>query len=180
LAVPSKWADYDVASGTLLLRDPKGRGGVRDHLVPVSEWGSTLLHELGAIHAGSGCVFEATNGKALGLDAVSAQFAEVARSVSASSKATGEGFQLRDLRRTVETRLASLRVDKETRAQLLSHGRTSGVQAQHYDRWHYLDQKRAAIAVWEAHLRAVIDGTKPGARVIAMAAARLGVNTPQT
>jgi integrase len=115
----AKWPDYDEAAGTLLLRDPKGRGGIRDHLVPVSEWGSTLLAELRTIHTGSGFVFEATNGKALGLDAVSAQFAEVARSVSASSKATGEGFQLRDLRRTVETRLASLRVDKETRAQLL-------------------------------------------------------------
>ncbi len=110
------------------------------------------------MHAGTGHVFEGSHGGVLRLDTVSALVGELA---------AGEGYQLRDLRRTTETRLASLRVDKETRAQLLSHGRTTGVQNRHYDRWHYLDEKRAALSVWEHHLRAVLAGQATG-KVVAL------------
>jgi len=34
----------------------------------------------------------------------------------------------------------------------LSHGRTSGVQGKHYERYDYLDEKRAALVLWEKHL----------------------------
>jgi hypothetical protein len=119
-----------------------------------------MLGELRAIHAGTGYVFEGSQGGVLRLDNVSALVGEVA---------AGKGYQLRDLRRSTETRLASLRVDKETRAQLLSHGRTTGVQNRHYDRWHYLDEKRAALAVWEHHLRAVLAGhTEATGKVVAL------------
>ena len=146
----ARWPDLDEAAGTLVLRDPKGRGRVRDHLLPVSEWAGEMLGELRAIHAGTGHVFEGSHGGVLRLDSVSALVGELA---------AGKGYQLRDLRRTAETRLAS-RVDKETRAQLLSHGRTTGVQNRHYDRWHYLDEKREALALWEHHLRAVLAGRR--------------------
>ena len=122
----ARWQDFDEAAGTLVLRDPKGRGPVRDHLLPVSEWAGEMLGELRAIHAGTGHVFEGSQGGVLRLDIVSALVGEFA---------AGKGFQLRDLRRSTETRLAALRVNKEIRAQLLSHGRTTGVQAKHYDRW---------------------------------------------
>jgi hypothetical protein len=41
---------------------------------------------------------------------------------------------------------------KEVRAQLLSHGRSSGVQAKHYDRYAYLPEKRDASGKWETFL----------------------------
>jgi integrase len=153
----ARWQDVDEAAGTLVLRDPKGRGGVRDHLLPVSEWAGEMLGQLRAIHAGTSHVFEGAQGGVLRLDIVSALVGELA-----------QGYQLRDLRRTAETRLASLRVDKETRAQLLSHGRTTGVQNRHYDRWHYLDEKRAALAIWEHHLRAVLAGQATTGKVVAL------------
>jgi hypothetical protein len=53
-------------------------------------------------------------------------------------------FTAGDLRRTVETRLAALGVPTETRAQLQSHG-LGGVQARHYDKHAYTDEKRAAL-----------------------------------
>ena len=49
-----------------------------------------------------------------------------------------------DLRRTVETRLAALGVSPAVRAQLQSHG-LEGVQARHYDRYGYLEEKRQAL-----------------------------------
>lgn len=154
----ARWQDLDEAAGTLVLRDPKGRGPVRDHLLPVSEWAAEMLGEQRAIHAGTGYVFEGSQGGVLRLDSVSALVGDIA---------AGNGYQFRDLRRTAETRLARLRVDKETRAQLLSHGRTTGVQNRHYDRWHYLDEKREALSVWEHHLRAVLAGQATG-KVVAL------------
>jgi hypothetical protein len=46
------------------------------------------------------------------------------------------------VRTTVETMLQKLGVDKEVRPHLLSHGRTRGVQGQHYERYDFLDEKR--------------------------------------
>jgi integrase len=156
----TKWQDLDEAAGTLVLRVPKGRGLVRDHLLPVSEWAAEMLGELRALHAGTGHVFEGSQGDVLRLNIVSALVGEIA---------AAKGFQLRDLRRTTETRLARLRVDKETRAQLLSHGRTAGVQAKHYDKWSHIDEKREALVVWENHLRAVLAGhTEAAGKVVAL------------
>jgi hypothetical protein len=64
-------------------------------------------------------------------------------------------FTFRDIRRTCETLLASIGVDRETRAQLLSHGR-SGVQAKHYDRYNYLAEKQAALVKWNCYLTRAI------------------------
>ena len=47
--------------------------------------------------------------------------------------------------------LAGMGVSRDTRAQLLSHG-LSGVQAAHYDRHTYTDEKRAALVAWEQRL----------------------------
>ena len=66
-----------------------------------------------------------------------------------------ETFNLRDIRRTVETMLAGMGVSRETRAQLLSHG-LGGVQAVHYDRHSYSAEKRAALVAWEAHLEGIM------------------------
>ena len=52
---------------------------------------------------------------------------------------------------TVETQLASMGVHKDIRAQLLSHG-ISGVQAAHYDRYEYINEKRTALIAWEKRL----------------------------
>jgi hypothetical protein len=57
----------------------------------------------------------------------------------------------------LETQLASLGVNLETRAQLLSHGR-SGVQAKHYDRHTYIAEKRRALNKWARHLTRVVGG----------------------
>jgi hypothetical protein len=67
-------------------------------------------------------------------------------------------FGQRDLRRTVETMLQKLGVDKEVRAHLLSHGRNQGVQGVHYERYDFLDEKRRALRKWATHLERVIAG----------------------
>lgn len=61
-------------------------------------------------------------------------------------------YRGRDIRRTAETRLQALGVTREVRAQLLSHGRTSGVRQKHYERCQYLPGKTAVLDVRQRHL----------------------------
>ncbi|NDE56654.1 MAG: hypothetical protein EB071_07225 [Gammaproteobacteria bacterium] len=67
-----------------------------------------------------------------------------------------EPFRAGDLRRTCETMLASLGIPKELRGQLLSHGRSTGVQAKHYDRYAYLPEKKQALDIWADHLKQIL------------------------
>ena len=52
--------------------------------------------------------------------------------------------------------LASLGIPKELRGQLLSHGRSTGVQAKHYDRYAYLPEKKQAIEIGTNHLAKIL------------------------
>lgn len=142
----AEWTDFDINNGVLALRDPKGRGAARAHLLPVSDWAASLLAEIEPEKAG---IFSTGHGGTISVEHLSGI-------VSAIAKDAGADYRLGDLRRTAETRLASLGVDRETRAQLLSHGRQSGVQGKHYDQWEYLPQKRGALATWEAHLSKIL------------------------
>lgn len=83
---------------------------------------------------------------------ISTVIGEIARGSCGSE----EPYKPGDVRRTVETRLQALGVSKDVRAQLLSHGRTSDVQARHYERHDYLREKASALDCWEAHLLAIV------------------------
>ena len=87
------------------------------------------------------------------------------RAVEVCAGIGGEPFTLRDIRRTVETMLAGLGISKDTRVQLLSHG-ISGVQAAHYDRHAYTDEKRAALVAWEARLDAIRQAERTPSNVV--------------
>ena len=65
-----------------------------------------------------------------------------------------EPWTFHDLRRTLKTGLATLRVDKEVRDALLNHAR-QGVDA-HYDHSELDAEKRAAVEAWEQHIAACL------------------------
>jgi hypothetical protein len=88
----------------------------------------------------------------------------LADAISRASKAVCEKlecepFDARALRRSVETRLGDLGVSRDTRAHLLSHGRT-GIQAQRYDFAERLPEKRDALELWAKHLQKAIRGAR--------------------
>lgn len=153
----AQWADYDKEEGILRLIDKKGRGGrARVHLLPVSATVAEALERLHALNRGGSFIFSTQLGKtSIDVSTLSRHASEIGR--AASEKGT-EPFTAADIRRTVETRLAALGVTKEHRAQLLSHGRESDVQARHYDRHDYIPEKAAALAKWEAHLGEIAEG----------------------
>ena len=65
-----------------------------------------------------------------------------------------------DLRRTVGTGLAKLRVSPDIRSLVLNHtrGRSSSETTRVYDRHGYDDEKLEALGAWEAHVRALVSG----------------------
>jgi integrase len=155
------WPAYDFANSTLLLRDSKGRGGVaRDHLLPLTKMALDILEPMRVENGQAAGPFVTRGEQSLHPSTVSKVVKEVWAWLATEDTQSGvenpiPRFVFRDLRRTCETQLASLGVNLETRAQLLSHGR-SGVQAKHYDRHTYIAEKRRALNRWERHLARVI------------------------
>jgi integrase len=96
-----------------------------------------------------------------------------------SRRVTGQGEAARtwrldpptphDMRRTVETRLAELRIPKETRDRVLNHI-PGDVGSKHYNRHDYTDEKRDALNRWAITLASILN--ESGAVVISIAAAR--------
>jgi integrase len=142
--------DYDQQRGTLRLTDPKGkRQKAAAHVLPVSRQVARELEALVFVNA-TGYVFSTSGGgKPIHHTTISGEIGAIAR-------AAGSAYKPGDIRRTVETRLQALGVSRDVRAQLLSHGRTSGVQARHYERYDFLPEKRAALQLWEEHLASVV------------------------
>ena len=156
------WDDYDTKSQILRLADPKGkRVEAAPHLIPVSKRVQHFLKDLRARNGHGTYIFSTTEGqKPIHHTSLPSVFAEVAKRVPEKQRHSPEPFQGRDIRRSVETRLQALGVTREVRAQLLSHGRTGGVQQKHYERHDYLPEKTKALATLEAHLFSIIE-SKP-------------------
>ena len=172
----AKVRDFDQDTATLRLWDGKGkRTQPREHLLPLAPHAAGMVAALVA-HAKdreqarakqegrapelAGLWLFSTHGRvAMNPETVSNRAAEVCASMA------GEPFNLRDIRRTVETMLAGLGISKDTRAQLLSHG-IGGVQDAHYDRHAYTDEKRAALVAWEARLEAIRQAERAPSNVV--------------
>jgi len=153
----AKVTDFDSATGILRLYDRKGRRAQpREHLIPLAREGARLVTSLvdRARSFGSDQLFTS-----LGTSVCVDRGSPGKRAKQIGLEIGAERFDLRDVRRTVESGLAMLKVSKDVRGQLLSHG-LSGVQQFHYDRHSYLDEKRAALKVWERWLFASSDTRK--------------------
>lgn len=163
------WLDYDKDSRVLRLLDRKGkRAQAIEHLLPVSDAVAELIDHLEALNSGGKYIFSTTGGdKPIHHTTFSAAVSEIGKACNLASATPAEHpFTAGDIRRTAETRLQALKVSRDVRSQLMSHGRKGGVQAKHYERHDYLPEKVAAFAVWEAHLTAVVENKTTGGEVI--------------
>jgi integrase len=155
------WLDlYDDGEYGAVMRlvDLKGGKGTppRDHLLPMTERLHEIMAPLLALQGSDAPgpfslrgKMAITPGTALGI------FQELGDTLSAAGQT--RRFTWRNLRATVETHLASLGVDQERRAWLLSHGR-QGVQMRHYNRYSYLVEKRADLDKWARYLDQLASG----------------------
>lgn len=149
---------FDPDAATLLIFDPKGRRETpRQHLLPVRGRARELLENCAARASAlkpqpSPFLFTTTGRSPMDVQTASDLLATVKSEMMALGFIRAD-FDVRDLRRTIETRLASRGVTKDVRAHLLSHG-LGGVQDAHYNRYEYFDEKVRAIGIlhqWLEH-----------------------------
>ncbi len=152
------WADFDFVQNTLLLKDSKGRGTPRDHLLPLTPYALEQLKPLRELNSEAPGPFSSDGKRSIALETLSHAATGISKALCKTHKLAA--FQQRDLRRTAETMLQQLGVDREVRAHLLSHGRTQGVQGKHYERYDFLKEKRAALEKWTRNLERIIEGRK--------------------
>jgi len=149
---------FDRDSGTLTLYDPKGRRQKpRTHRVILGPKGAKLAGDLAdrAVALDSQYLFTLTGKNPMRVEVLSALVREIAKKM-VEEKECSESFQMKDLRRTTETMLASIGVSKDIRAQIQSHG-LSGIQDRTYDHFDYAAVKKMAIVNWERRI-AEIEG----------------------
>jgi len=146
-------SDYDESEGILTLHDPKGRRQIpRTHSLPLGTFANKLIISLFENHQDKiqhPVWFSLDGVNPLSSYSLSHQCSKILARINLHE------FQLRDIRRTVETEMARIGFSKDIRAHLLSHG-LSGIQERHYDRYDRLQEKREALEKWEAHLLALI------------------------
>ena len=149
-------ADVDPDGHTITLLDPKGRRETPHmHVVPLNEKALGIVTPLLAANGSKPFLF-ALNEVAVRPEKLSAVVAGISAAM-VEDKTAREPFQLRDIRRTCETLLASMGISSDVRAQLLSHG-LGTLQIRHYDKHDYLDEKRAALNAWAAKLDEIATG----------------------
>lgn len=118
----------------------------RPHAVPLS---SAMIQNLkGSPYFGPDAyVFTTTGG-----DAPSSNFNKTKKEVDRLSGVTD--WCIHDLRRTVRSKLAELRVPREVARKVLNH--EDGKVDRIYNRHEYLDEKREALEEWAKHLMALV------------------------
>jgi len=78
-------------------------------------------------------------------------------------------FQLRDVRRTVRTRLREMGVSQDVSEAILSHAPPRIIRT--YDRYQPVPEMRAALDAWSARLDAIVSGELRKAVVVPLARA---------
>jgi len=145
--------DVDLDARLITLYDPKGaREEPRVHIIPLVPTAIRIIERrVNALTApGNAAVFSIDERTPMRLETLSGFVSDLS---SAMVKATEsrEPFQLRDLRRTLETLMARVGVSRDVRGQVQSHG-LGGVQQRHYDMHEYLAEKRRALRRLDARL----------------------------
>lgn len=117
------------------------------NVVPLSSWGRTLFDG-----GNAAWVFPSTRGKGPRLGHIVVLYRELRAHMQAMAP---EGHEVKqwtphDLRRVIRTHMARLRVKREIAERVITH-KPEGVEAI-YDRYEYLDEKREALALWEAEI----------------------------
>jgi integrase len=149
-----KTTDVDLTACTVTLYDPKGaRQQPRAHVLPLlAEAKGILSRRLETLATGEP-VFSTDGKHPVRVETLGSQIsAIVTKMLACDPPEARESFQLRDLRRTCETQMAGLKISRDIRAQLQSHG-LGGIQVRHYDRHSYFTEKCHALQKWSKTLR---------------------------
>jgi integrase len=156
-----QWRELDLHK-KLWMVPPERFKSNATHLVPLSDQAVAVLRELPRFTKGDH-LFSTTFGEKH-VTGFSRAKVEVDKLVSKRLGASPPPWVIHDIRRTVRTRLASLRVPDMVAEMVIGHGR-KGLQRV-YDQHRYVDEMREALELWAARLRDIV--TPPPENVVRM------------
>jgi integrase len=146
-------SDVDTKAGGLVLFDGKGaRSEPRRHELPITSVAKQAIQPAldEAARLKSEWAFTLIGTAAIAPETLTTTVRDISTAMLAAGE-VHEPFDLRDVRRSVETALAAMGVSQDLRAQIQSHG-LGGVQQKHYNRHDYAPEKRRALERWAAWL----------------------------
>jgi integrase len=144
-----RWSELDLENATWTIPASRAKNGCT-HLVPLSPLAKQIISSLPRF-LGSDYVFTTT-----GTSPISG-FGRLKDRLDAAFGTGAEEWRFHDLRRTVATNLAMLRVPPHVIEAVLNHksGIVSGVAAV-YNRHAYLEEKREALGQWSEKLEELV------------------------
>lgn len=144
------WSELDLKAGVWEIPPERMKGG-EFHRVPIAGMALEVINQAKTVSGDRPYVFCSSYKE----DAPVTR-AAVSRSIIRHWKEIGfqESFTPHDLRRTVRTKLAELKIDDVVAERVLGH-KLQGVLAV-YNRYSYDAEKRAALEQWENKLRSII------------------------
>jgi integrase len=137
----------------------------REHYVPLTDLAIELIDELRALAKDRPHLLPSHQSKLKPDEPISER--ALSRALKNNHKGPEENptlfgcepFTPHDLRRSAASQMTSLGIPRLHVKKLLNHSDADDVTGI-YDRHHYWDEKKHALAVWEAELRAIIAGKK--------------------
>lgn len=146
----ASWSEFDFKHALWRIPDEHAKGG-RGHTLPLTDWAIEELKALKKLAKRSSHVLPIEDGSAAADPKLITR--SVKRCQTRFKKHGIEPFTAHDFRRTGRTAMARLGVLKDTAERVLNHAREK-IEGT-YDVHEYLDEKRAALEKWEAHLKAL-------------------------
>jgi len=148
----------EISPDKTLLRVPAARfKSEAEHLVPLSVDVRSVLESLPHFTRGD-FIFTTTHGERPVTNYGRAK-ARLDRYITNELGHAPEPFRLHDLRRTVRTRLSSLRVAFEVAEMVIGHGKRGNQRV--YDQHEYLTEMHEALEMWAARLRSIVEPPPP-------------------
>jgi integrase len=149
-----QWSEVDLDNGELFI--PKTRTkNAEDLCNPLSDWAVQILRGIERRLVWSG-VFGQAKRNGLVINNV---HKGINRLIVKAGGIPPKNWTPHDIRRTFRTRMAALGVTRDVAEALVGHVGHRNLIERTYNRHEYWTEKRQALAMWEANLRAIIDGT---------------------
>jgi integrase len=149
-----QWSEVDLDNGELFI--PKTRTKNEEDLPnPLADWAVQILLRVKR-QPGRNGVFAQTH-----RDGRNMHHADrgLNRRIAKAGGIPPKGWTLHDIRRTFRTRMSGLGVTRDVAEALVGHVSHRTQMDRVYDKYEHWPEKRQALAMWEANLRAIIDGT---------------------
>jgi integrase len=149
----ASWPEFDREKKRILTIPPERFKSDSEHLVPLTGDAMALLETIPRWNAGD-FLFSTTGGRTA-INGFSYQKRKLDNiMIGALGDIELKPWVLHDLRRTVRTRLASLKVRDEVAEMIIGHGR-KGLQRV-YDQHQYVEEMREGLEAWNAKLREIV------------------------